>query len=315
MSSLMVGVVPASAAENGTGFYLLGSRGPMAGFVPPPGVYLQNDVYHYSGSASAARTLPFNGQIVAGVDARIWLEMPTLMWSTPVQIFGGNLAFAITQPFGGPSLDVGARLTGQLGNTVATGLHDSIFTYGDPVVSAMIGWHQGNFHWQAGVMVNTPVGDYREGALANVAFNRWGTDVYGAFTWLDPKIGLDLSVAAGATFNGTNDATQYRTGDEFHLEWTAEQHLSKQFSVGLIGYFYQQFTGDSGLGARLGSFKGRTVALGGTMGFNFDVGQVPWSVRLKAYKELDVENRLEGAAGFLTLAIPLYVAQASPAAK
>ncbi|MEH2528441.1 MULTISPECIES: SphA family protein [unclassified Bradyrhizobium] len=315
MSLVAAGVAPAGAAENGVGFYLLGSRGPMAGFIPPPGVYFQNDAYYYNGNASASRSLPFNGQIVAGVDARIWVEMPTLLWSTPVQILGGNLAFSVTQPIGGPSIDVGARLTGPLGNTIATGLHDSVFTIGDPVLAAMVGWHHGNFHWQTGVMVNTPIGDYREGALANIAFHRWGSDVYGAFTWLDPKIGLDLSLAAGVTFNGTNDFTQYRTGNEFHLEWAAEQHFSKQFSMGLIGYYYQQITGDSGLGATLGPFKGNVVALGGTMGFNFDVGQLPWSVRLKVYKEVHVENRLEGAGGFLTLAVPLYVAKANAPAK
>ena len=85
--------------------------------------------------------------------------------------------------------------------------------------------------------------------------------------------------------------------------------------MGLIGYYYQQITGDSGLGATLGPFKGSVVALGGTMGFNFDVGQLPWSVRLKVYKEVHVENRLEGAGGFLTLAIPLYVAKANASEK
>jgi hypothetical protein len=308
--SAAVGVLPAAAAENGVGFYLLGSRGAMAGFVPPPGVYLQNDIYHYSGNASASRNLPFNGQIVAGVDARIWLEMPTVLWSTPVQILGGNLAFAVSQPIGGPALDVGARLTGPLGNTIAAGLRDSIFTYGDPVLSAMIGWHRGNFHWQTGVMVNTPVGDYHENALANISFNRWAADVYGALTWLDPAVGLDLSIAAGMTFNGVNDFTQYRTGNEFHLELAAEQHLNKQFSIGILGYYYQQVSGDSGLGATLGPFKGRTVAIGGTMAYNFEVAQMPWSLRLKVFKELDVQNRLEGASGFVTLAIPLHIAQA-----
>jgi len=37
--------------------------------------------------------------------------------------------------------------------------------------------------------------------------------------------------------------------------------------MGLIGYYYQQITGDSGLGAKLGPFKGRVVALGGTMAY------------------------------------------------
>jgi hypothetical protein len=51
----------AQAAEGGVGFYLLGSRGPRAGVVPPPGFYVQNDFYVYSGSAGADRDLPIGG--------------------------------------------------------------------------------------------------------------------------------------------------------------------------------------------------------------------------------------------------------------
>ena len=46
------------AAEGGTSFYLLGSRGPMAGFTPPPGVYVQNDLYRYDGAAQ--KTISFD---------------------------------------------------------------------------------------------------------------------------------------------------------------------------------------------------------------------------------------------------------------
>lgn len=313
--SISAGGTSVWAAEGGTGFYLLGSRGPMAGFVPPPGVYLQNDVYFYSAKADVSRSFPLNGQIVAGIEADVGLEMPTILWSTPISVLNGNLALSVTPVVGGPSLDFDALLSGPLGNTVAVNLHDSIFTYGDPVLSAMVGWHRGNFHWLAAVAVNVPIGDYRENALANVAFNRWAADILGALTWLDPKIGLDLSVAAGVTFNGTNDVTQYHTGDEFHVEWSAEQHLSKQLSIGFVGYYYHQLTADSGSGAVLGPFKGRTLALGGTLAFNFEVDRTPWSLRLKAFKDLEVKNRLEGTAAFLTLSVPLHVATAGAAAQ
>lgn len=33
----------AQGAENGVGFYMLGGRGPLAGYVPPAGFYLQSD--------------------------------------------------------------------------------------------------------------------------------------------------------------------------------------------------------------------------------------------------------------------------------
>ena len=157
-----------------------------------------------------------------------------------------------------------------------------------------------------------PVGDYREGAIANVANHRLATDVNGAITWLDPNIGLDLSVAMGVTFNQENSATNYRTGNEFHLEWAATQNLSKELSIGLVGYFYRQLTGDSGTGAILGPFKGEVTALGGTVGYNFKLGDLPIATRIKVYREFDVQNRLQGTAGYFTLSMPLYVYGAPP---
>ena len=107
--------------------------------------------------------------------------------------------------------------------------------------------------------------------MSNVSLNRPAIDVFGAITWLDPAIGWDLSAAAGFTFNRTNTATDYKTGDEFHLEWAATKYLTKEFTIGMVGYFYQQLTPDSGTGARLGGFEGRVVALGGSIGYTFEL--------------------------------------------
>ena len=38
---------------------------------------------------------------------------------------------------------------------------------------------------------------------------------------------------------------------------------------------------------------------------NFQLGQVPVLTNLKYYREFDVENRLEGDAGYVTVTIPL----------
>lgn len=291
---------PVLAAENGTGFYLLGSRGPLAGVTPPPGIYFQNDIYIYSGSAGGAIQLPLGGQLVAGVDASVVLELPTSLWVTPIEIFGGKLAFSATVPVG--SMDIDATL-GPLA------VSDGVFTIGDPVVAAFVGWNADNFHWQAGVAVNTPIGDYQKGEIANIAFNRWAADLFATGTWLDPTVGLDLSGAVGVTFNGENPATNYQTGTEFHLEGAITQNFSPQFSLGAIGYYYNQLSGDSGAGAVLGSFKGEVAAIGVTMGFNFKLGMLPVSTRFKYFHELHAKNRLKGDAGFITVSIPLWVDQ------
>ena len=45
---------PVRAAENATGIYLLGIKTSLAGFVPPPGTYVTDYNYYYSGTASGA---------------------------------------------------------------------------------------------------------------------------------------------------------------------------------------------------------------------------------------------------------------------
>ena len=304
----------AYAAEGGHGVYLLGLRGTNAGITPPPGVYFANNVYYYSGAATASQTVfpTLGGQAVANLKATAILDLPSVMWSTPVEVMGGNLAFSLLWPIGGPTVNAGGRLSSSLLGISASGAQsDSVFTFGDPAASASIGWHAGNYHWNTALTGFLPLGDYRYGALANVANHRWAADVTGSFTWFDPKIGLDLSLAVGATFSQENAATQYKTGDEFHLEWAATQYLSKEFSIGAVGYFYRQFTPDSGAGAVFGQFMGQVAAVGGTLGYNFKVGNYPIAARVKVYSEFAVRNRLEGTAGFFTLSVPLYVNGAS----
>jgi hypothetical protein len=87
--------------------------------------------------------------------------------------------------------------------------------------NSFVGSHSGNFHWQLGVGGVIPSGTYVLGQLSNVSLKRPAIDISGAITWLDPAIGWDLSAAAGFTFNRTYTATDYKTGDEFHLEWAA----------------------------------------------------------------------------------------------
>lgn len=313
MVGLCLATGPTMAAEGGVGVYVLGSRGPLAGALPPPGLYFQNDLYYYKGSASPTKTLPFHSQVIGDVRAEMVVNAPSLLWSTPLGIAGGNVAFGFTLPIGGPTIDAGFSVTNPaLGTIGARNLQDSVTTVGDPLLSALIGWHSGNFHWNTGVTVNVPIGHYRSGALANMAFHRWAVDVSAAVTWLDPKIGLDLSAAAGFTFNGRNPATDYVTGTEFHLEASAVQHLSRNFDVGLVGYYYRQISDDWGGGARLGGFRGEVIALGGTAGVTFNVAEREVMTRVKVYREFNVSNRVQGTAAFFTVSLPLTKPMAPP---
>jgi hypothetical protein len=292
------------AAEGGIGVYLLGSRGPMAGFVPPPGVYFQNDFFHYRAAFNASRAFPSGAPLAGNIGGHANVDLLTPVWVTPLELLGGNLSFAATIPVGSVRLTADAAFAASLGLGDAPRT-DTTFSVGDIYAHSFVGWHAGDWHWRLGATAIVPSGAYREGALGNVALNRPAADMFGGVTWLDPKIGLEVSVIAGVTFNGENRATHYRTGNELHVDWVVAQHFSPTFWAGLAGYHYHQLTGDSGPGAVLGDFKGRVTALGGAIGTTLMLGRTPLWANVRIYWEFATRNRFEGTAAFFTFAVPL----------
>lgn len=315
----------ARAAENAAGFYLLGAKTAMSGYVPPPGTYLTDINYYYAGDAGgqaaagiALRRVGATIDIEADVriDADAYINAPFALWIAPEKVLGGNVGFGVMVPVGWKAVDVDidafARVTLPDGTVIEGGrrfdFKDDTTNFGDPVLNALIGWHQGNWHWTVGALVNVPIGPYDSDSISNLSFHHWGIDTTAAVTWLDPARGHEVSVAAGFTFNWENPDTDYKTGTEFHVEWALAQHLSKTFSVGLAGYHYQQVTGDSGSGARLGPFEGRVTALGPVMTYSFTCGQIPVSTQLEWMHEFEAVNRAEGNVGLFTVSMPLSVA-------
>lgn len=320
----------AQAAEQGQSVYLLGSKGSMAGIIPPPGSYFADANYYYSGSTSGQAalgvTLRRTGTRDAGgipiqleadlrVDGQAYYQIPTAVWVAPGQVLGGHFGLSLATPIGYKEVgfDVDARATftlpAPINQTIQAGRRfsesDNRTDFGDPVAGAFLGWHQGAWHWNVGTMVNVPLGAWDLGRLANIGFNHWAVDTTGSITWLDPKIGLELSLATGVTFNFENPDSNYKSGTDFHLEFAAMQHFSPTFSIGIAGYHYQQITGDSGSGAVLGDFKGKVTALGPALNMTLMAGQLPINTKLTWYHEFEAENRLKGDAGMLTITIPL----------
>lgn len=295
-----------AATEGGASLYLPGFHGPGAGMLPPPGFYFENDFYSYSGRLSARTQTQLGGAVLANVKVEARANFMTPTWVTPLEIFGGNLAFAVSIPFGTPRISAGAVIAApRLGRAIGVSARDATFNLGDPIVSSFVGWHAGNFHWQVGGSLSIPAGAYQDGELSNMAFNRWIGDVFAAATWLDPKIGLDISATVGFEINGRNKDTDYRSGNAFHADLAITQYLSKEFSIGVIASHYQQVSGDSGSGASLGPYKGRTTAVGGSIGYNFSVAGTPVAARLKVLREVSVENRPQGTIALVSLAFPL----------
>jgi hypothetical protein len=296
----------AHAAEGGASLYLLGSGGPEAAVMPPlPGVFFDNTFYYYDAGAGAGKEFQLGGNVVANLRARVGADFATVVWVPTTNFAGGTLEIGGVLPIGEADVRVSAILTGPLGHQVGVSVRDSALVVGDPVGIAALGWTFGKLHLQGSALVNFPIGDYRQGELANLAFHRWAGDTSLAATWHDPKTGWDLSAKAGFTFNGTNDVTQYTTGTEFHIEGSIEKTVAKQWAIGAQVYYYDQVTGDSGAGNRLGAFEGRVAGVGGTVSYSFAVGHTPMNLRGRIMTEFDAVNRVEGTSYWLDLSLPL----------
>lgn len=307
----LVAAPDAQAAEYAQGIYVLGNRGPLAGVTPPPGFYFESETYYYSGNFGGNRLFQGGGVVAANIKNDTSANFVTPIWVTPFEILGGNLGFSITIPFGTPNVSAGAVLASpRIDRIIAGRERDANFNVGDIYLASFVGWHSGNFHWSGTLLGVVPSGSFENGQLSNIALNRPAIDLSVALTYLDPLLGYEFSVVPGITFNWINPATQYLTGTEFHLEWSASKYLSKELSVGLVGYYYNQLTGDSGSGDRIGSFKGRVTSLGAQIGYTFKLGEIPVSTNVRFFREFDVKNRFAGTATYLTISAPLWVAPA-----
>ena len=97
----------AKAAEGGYGFYLLGSTTTNAGILPPPGTYLLDYNYFYSGSTDFA--LDVAGLILdGGVEGDVYGNISAPLWVAPGKVLGGHIGFLMLIPILHKDVDAGA---------------------------------------------------------------------------------------------------------------------------------------------------------------------------------------------------------------
>jgi hypothetical protein len=150
---------------------------------------------------------------------------------------------------------------------------------------------------------DVPVGNYNSSSLANIGIGHGAVDVGGGYTYFDPQTGHELSAVLGFTYNMINPSTQYQNGIDMHLDWGASQFLTQQVQIGLVGYFYDQLSCDSGSGDHIGCFESRVAGIGPQVGYLFPVGGMQGYLNLKTYAEFDGSDRPSGWNAWVTFAI------------
>jgi hypothetical protein len=300
-----LGAWHAKADEAGVSFWLPGLFGSFAAVPTEPGWSFASVYYHPSVSAGANQAFPRGGggQVDLGVRGRgdIVAFGPTYTFAQPV--WNGQFALSLLGVAGSNHACVDATLTGPRGNSVAGERCDTRTAFGDLLPEATLKWNEGVDNYLAYATGDIPVGAYDADRLANLGIGHGAIDGGVGYTYLDPSSGREFSIVGGFTYNFENPDTNYKSGIDGHIDWGASQFLNGHLYVGLVGYAYQQLTGDSGTSATLGDFKSRVFGVGPQVGYNFDVSEkTAGYLNLKGYYEFGSQNRADGWNAWVSLA-------------
>lgn len=285
------------STEGAGGLYVLGSQALGAGLAPAPGWYVSSAVVHYSGQVGAASV---GGVTLIYLKKRVDSMGINLLYAPSRRVFGAQAAVSLTLPYAYLSL------TGETEGRI-TGVHAvSNAAFGDAAVTGRLGWRANHaFSHALSLTVWFPTGGYQRGFNASIGHNRWACDALWSMTYVSMHNHLELSAAIGVGINGINPMTRYRSGDEAHLELAVGKRLSSRWAVGIAGYAYQQVTGDSGAGDRLGALRGRVLGVGPAVNYGARMEKHAIAIGARYYREFDANDHFHGDVFILSTTLSL----------
>lgn len=294
----------ARALESGTSHYIQGAYGDyVMGLIPGEGLYLRNDFIYMSQTLGQSLK---GGSVYGKVNAYTAIDLVKLSYIFDVPAIGGYAGLGIGLPFilntnVSGTLNVNDPRSRNRGfsktdDSSRGGLSD-IF-----LMPLILGWNFGECHLSLLPIVFLPTGYYDKTVLTNLGMNYLSFDANMAFTWLS-KTGVEVSFNAGYMINAENQATNYLSGNQFHLDATAAFHFSERFALGVVGYVVAQTTPDSGKGATLGSYMSSGVGIGPTAIYTAPIFGKDVSFIAKWLHDLGGENRLKGDALYGSVAM------------
>jgi hypothetical protein len=275
----------ASATEGGGSSYPMGAENYLSGAMPPPGFYTLAFVNHYAADElkdDAGNTVPVDFRV------RATAVSPRFIWVTGNTLFGGQVAHAVIVPLVDLHVDVAGTDSRKRG-------------LGDIIVTALaLGYHHSDkLHSVAAIDIITPSGSYDRNRLANLGRNYWAVEPVYTASYVNPA-GWNWDVKLMYDFNFKNRDTDYRSGQEAHVDYAVGYGVAPNWVVGVGGYAYRQTTGDELHGVDVGN-KGRSFAIGPSLKYDNGKG---FFVTAKFQKESNVRNRAQGDAFWVKASIP-----------
>jgi hypothetical protein len=277
----------AHATEGGGSIYPMGVTGFGCCALPPPGTYMMVDAQHYRTDEvkdNNGHTIP-----IPGFKVRASAIAPRFIWVTPHELAGGSLALHTIVPV--VNLDVSAA-----------GASQSKTGVGDIVFGPALGWHHSpQLHTVAALDVFAPTGGYDKNNLANIGRNYWATHLVGGISYIQPS-GINADAKVMYAVNARNKDTDYRSGNEFIVDYAAGWAFGNGWTAGVGGYLYRQVSDDKAAGVSVADNKGRAYSVGPSVRYDSGKG---WFLTVKAYSESGVRNRAAGDSVWVRAVFPL----------
>ena len=284
----MVCVAPAAlAGESGGSSYPGGVENFLTGAAPPPGFYVLEYVNVYradklkDGSGNDV-PLPVFKLAANALATRF-------VWSSPTMVAGGNLMLHAIVPL----VDLKVEVPGL--SQRKTGLGDITF-------GPALGFHHSpSLHSVLGFDFVAPVGGYDKNDLTNIGRNYWSLQPLVAVSQIDPA-GFNGDFKLTFNFNQRNGDTDYKSGNEVYLDYSAGWGLGNGWVLGAGGYAMRQLSNDSNAGGSVPDSKARALAIGPSLKYDNGKG---WFITAKWTREMSVHNRPEGSALWIKTILPL----------
>ena len=290
-AALLAGPWAAQAGEGGVSHVMPGANATMLDLPPTaPGWFFKPMYINYRGDITAK--LPTAVGIVANAEATTNTIALGGGYGFEQKVLGAHYGVAAFVPYSW--VDISAETAAIGGKRI----QNSVSGIGDvTIVPVLMAWKSGDVQYDFLLPIYAPTGSYKVGRLGNTGLNYWTFDPIVGVSYNNAKSGFNAAAHLGYAMNTENGDTQYKSGNVLHLDASVQQIFplgSGLANIGAEAWYFDQVTCDSGAGATLGCFKGRTAGIGPVLGYIQPIGQQRMIFELKWLPELDTKNRLNG---------------------
>jgi hypothetical protein len=309
---------PAHAAEDQNWKTKPGSFIGASAGMPPPGIYMFNQVFTYQSNLVGPGVTSALGGAKAGLQVAV--DVQGFIFVPGWTFLGATYDALIVQPFVMDSI-------GQPINAQAAGAFNTYF------VPVELTWKLGTsgFVVKSGLAFYAPTGTIQGvSGLNNQGRPYWTFQPELALSYL--ANGWNLTAFLYEEFNTKNSRTDYTTGDIFHVDFTATKTIGK-WTFGPVGYYVAQVSDDTcplgvcrtfnPFGTLTHASRFQIFALGGLVEYNFGAASFSvWATQELTAKASNVQAPAiigadtslisRGSTVFATLSYRLWAPEEPP---